>query len=719
MGMRRRWRLKGRHGLLVLLLFLLAWFIAWLFGRPPGATRGGGSESATTAASGGGGPEERGAATVVRGQPAGAPTGGPSGDLAAAPTRSLRGPAHVTGRVLDKEGRPLAFAEVLVMRALDGTSFPGLAPDPVLARARADENGRFFATVVPPEDGIVLLLPGASDQPWTKSPRLRPPPWGAPVQADLRRGSQHSAPLLLNARWAPGWETPPETIRLLARPAPGSTPLGPAPWCLDARGRPPRTPEAFPHLALVPGKPTPLTFLGDGAWDLLVWAPGARARALRVDGSSERIPPLELHPLASSPSDMEGSDAWWYLPQLRDHAATLWPAGALDLDEEERRQVVVLEAGREPHGLAAPPTPWAEYRVEGDAEAWELRLVPADLPVIDANRFGFVATALLGEWPTKGRVRAGSFRVEWVDDLTGRTVSGGAADAAQEKPLVLHPPAREVVTRKIEGRVVDAIDGRPLKGARVLAGRALPTPPRVHLVPQARSDANGRFEIRGVPAGSLDLWISAPRHVSSRTTVTLDASPSATATTTIALPPGPACTVTLPETGAPGLRAILVDRQGSTVEAPFDTEGRAFLPHVAPGPHVLLLAIGPFQAATEDWLRLGRIPGARALRIPDDRDITVAWRPGPWSTGRVRVALLGDAPDSVVLDVFPDGAEALAGVSARLHREGVADGDEIALVRWPPGRYLGVAHSGLASSLVAFTLKPGAPPAVTLEFRFE
>ncbi len=722
MGNRRRWRLKGRHGLLVLLLFLLTWFIAWLFGRQPGSGGGGERGVEANASDRGDGRSGENGTPVLRHAANGETLADASGEGPAREPRPLRGPAHLTGRIQDANGNALAFAEVLVVRNLEGTAFPGLAPDPILARVRADENGRFFATIVPPEEGVVLLRPDEAPRPWVRSPRLRPEPWGAPVEVNLKRAAVPKTPLILDARWAPGWTTtPPQTIEVLARPAAGPTPLGPAPWCLDDKGRPPRVPEALPHLTLVPGQPTPLTFVGEGAWDLLIWAEGARAVTLTVEGSTASLPTIELAPLPTRSSGSEGSEAWWYLPDPQGLAATLWPADACELDPALRKRVVVLQVGDGPRALGTPSPSWANYAVEGDFGTWELRLVPAGLSVIEGEQFDFVTTALLGGWPEAGRVRAGSYRCEWIDGLTGRAVPGGGGivNASPGTTLTVHPPPHPPSVRTIEGRVLDAENGRPVKGARILAGRGLATPPPVRLAPWARTDEQGRFALRGAPAGPLDLWVTAARHLPRCVTVTLGDDASATTAPTISLEPGPACTVTLAAGGAPDLRAVLVDRQGGTVEATFDGRGSALLPHVAPGPHVLLLAIGPFRAATEDWLDLRRIPGARAVEIPMDRATTVAWEPAAWSTGRLSIALVGKTPEAVTLEIVPDGTEALGGVAARLHREGVVDGDEITLVRWPPGRYLGVAHAGLASALVAFTLDPDGSAPVTLEFRFE
>lgn len=726
MGKRRRWRLKGRHGLLVLLLLLLCWFIAWLFGRVPGSGGGGERGRKANAAGRGGGRGKDAATPVLRDGVPGEALGNASGKGPDRERRPLRGPAHLTGQVTDADGRPLPFAEVLVMRGLDGTAFPGLAPDPALARVRADENGRFFATVIPPAEGVVLLLADDAPKPWVRSAHVAPMPWGAPVVVNLRRLAPSRTPLALSAHWAPGWTSaPPNEIHVLARPAAGATLLGPAPWCVDEKGRPPRTPEALPHLVLDPGRPTPLTFLGDGAWDLLVWAPGARAVALTVERGASSVPAVELAPLSQPSTHADASGAWWYLPSPNGLTATLWPAAAFEPDVAERGRLVILEAGGGARPLEAPSPTWAEYSVaaesQGEGRDWEFRLVPVDVSVIEGQRFDFVTASLWGEWPDEGRVRAGSFRVEWIDRLTGLTVtdSGGIVEATQGRPLTLHPPARTPTMGRVSGRVVDAVDGRPVEGARILAGAALEDLPCVRLAPWARTDRDGRFEIRGAPAGSLDLWVTAPRYAPGRLTVAGDEDSSADAAATIPLQRGPACTVTLAEGGAPDLRAVLVDRQGATVEAPFDTEGKAHFPQVAPGPHVLLLAIGPFQVPTEDWLRLSRIPGARSVEIRPDSDTKVGWETAPWSTGKLRIHLVGQAPEKITLEVSPERVETLGGVSARLRREKVVDGDEVTLVRWPPGRYLGVAHAGLASSLVAFTLKPGGTTAVTLEFRFE
>ncbi|MCA9320774.1 MAG: hypothetical protein KDB53_08570, partial [Planctomycetes bacterium] len=159
---RRRWKLRARQLLWLLLLALLAWLIAWLFGdleSDPGKGRQPRAGAPAQADADGPAVRRLAVATLASLPEASADSSlpRPPQSIAASPAVPTGGQAHLRLEYVDADFRAIPQAEILLVLGLDASSWPAMPESPILQRGKTDDQGRLTFSFQPPFGGVRLI----------------------------------------------------------------------------------------------------------------------------------------------------------------------------------------------------------------------------------------------------------------------------------------------------------------------------------------------------------------------------------------------------------------------------------------------------------------------------------------------------------------------------------------------------------------------------------
>lgn len=373
-------------------------------------------------------------------------------------TLALDRAGALRGQVVDSRTRPVAGAQIVAVSAaaLGRQAFD--PSDPVTERTVSDAQGRF---------ALRLLQPAADYE----------------VRA-LRAGSWPAARTVTVGDLAASVRT----VTLVLAPARGARGR-----IQDPAGRPIAGAAVTVRAALRPGSPRTLPLAGE--------APAADKGALTVQSDGQGVFSVPACPAAELELAVRRTGyAPALLPALR-LPDGISPGGPADLG------VVVLRPGAPIAGRVVDQ----RGRPVAEAEVFALR------DPVDVNS---VERTLKGRKPAASTAADGRFVIQ--DLLPGTPVHLAVRAPGFLAGLVraVRPPAAQPLVIRLEpenalvGRVVDD-RSEPVAGARVeLRWQAtLPEDAEIRLgepvFRAARSEADGRFELRGIPTGGAILSVTA------------------------------------------------------------------------------------------------------------------------------------------------------------------------------------------------------------------
>lgn len=686
---RRRRRIPGPRALAVLvLLLLLAATVSWLLShrdsetpeRPtrrdeikPASSDTDGSPARLLRVKRASPPPRPGQAALVEGS---------AGDI-----EPIAGRSWLRGRVHDESGAPIAGVRVTALRALARRAFPHL-PDALLDETESDDTGRWTLSFLPPDDQIVLLAEHDGARHLLASPS-RVAPWSHEDRGTTRL----EAPRRFSV------ETEGHVI---VRPAIACD-LGAVPVHVEAE-------TMLPAVRLTASRED--YAVGGGRWEILLFRPRALPVRLEVPREAPLVVPEPTAILSRRPSVPAGSDDW-----LLYTSPTGVPCALPARDRSRLPQpgtVDVLAAGHTPSRAPASVLPRERVTVHRDGERSIGVLFEPE------GREPLVRAVLTATLPRRGvstfSLAPGAYRAieRNVDGLLGRAIPFVLREG---QPLTLGFAGR-TRGRRLEGVVIDKDSRNAVPGAAVVVGfgarEASPDAP-----PTARTDEMGRFRLDGLPAGTLDIVVSSPRHRRGVERVTLDDDRESNAATTVSLQRSPDVTVTLTDRnrrGLGGMDIAAIDEQGHVVRGTTDAVGRASLGSLAPGTWVAFVVPGRLAVPTDAWDWLVESSGGRVIEVgrePIDVAIELP-TPRTWE-GLLRFDGMSSAHAS--LRIVHDGTAPAPGVWPDLVFEDVRSG-RVRIDRLFPGRYRAIASSGARSDVVDLELPAEGPGPEALVFSF-
>lgn len=741
----KRGRKRTKRWLLILVLLAVIATLSWIFGKRPGIDFEAARHLADIITIGQGSTPTR----AVRPKPAPRPavrvTESEKSDAAEfrapttlTPKTEPDAPRTVFGRVVDRDGRPLADAKVTLECPFLGTPFA--EPADAAPETTTDENGEFsivlhgaleFSLVVAHRSGNAIVESTA------------PPAWEVRRIDEIRISRPTMLEISIKEFDPPDRDA---VVFVAAVPKTVVSPFGPLPLEFLADGSTgaarPKDDVAERAVSRVGEGSIELFELRPGADSLIAWAaskvaayrpqrirllPGqSRYDVALVAGEKRDITIVAPDPIDPTLDDraylvtdppslgpvaiaLPSRGVLATLDILVDAPRALWRDRALPIDlpptsRDSGDQILLPRRGR----LFLP------------SRSSDSRFLPVDVDDDGRRRFGdffdrFDRPRRAGPDGIRLTLDPGRWRLS-APDASGETIKDvvivagsettfeGAGDRSSDRSIV-------------RGRVVDRL-GNAVMNAAVAVGKDLSAIPPRHLPWITLTDDDGRFEITAAPDGGSTMIIDSPSHAPSRLAVKAAAGQT-TDVGTITLSDGAAIVVdvkTPANRPVAGVDVAIVDPLGRVLFSRSDDLGRAHFPSTAPIEHVAAAFAGRFSLPRDSWSWFQRSAAQQSIvAVADGRAALVVEEP---MRQTLEISVDGiDADTSVRLEIVENERDSRTRVATLfgfdVSRTGTAELSGVF-----PGSYLAIANVGVETRVVPFEVDRSRPERLTLAFDF-